>query len=418
MHTCVYYRFPLKNKHTIEHWKRFVNQNNSPTAPWKATTASRICSDHFHHADYIIPPSQQGTCRMKKYACPSKPIDLILTTATNSMNEQKSMNDSYTRPTSFPPTDSVVSPADSDQLPPPAKIRRVDTMDERHEMEKKLRQKVKILQQQLRRAKQKAKTMDDVITKLKQENIINAKEAEAMHSSFENTQLHFLYNFRDNMKAAPSARRYTDEIKEFSVTLHYYSPRAYKYVRSIIPLPNPSLVRKWSSSFKCEPGFIEDAFTSLSSQISNSPNNKDCCLVVDAMAIRKQMLWNPEKDKYSGLVDFKDAIPNSTPTKLASEALVFLLVGTRAHWKCPIGYFLIDKITAKDQANLVLKALELAAKADLKVWSVTADGTAVNLKTFETLGCDFSGTYTEMKHLLVIPQQVKMCIPFAIHATC
>ena len=397
MHTCVYYRFPLKNKHTIEHWERFVNQNNSPTAPWKATTASRICSDHFHHADYIIPPSQQGTCRMKKYACPSKPIDLILTTATNSMNEQKSMNDSYTRPTSFPPTDSVVSPADSDQLPPPAKICRVDTMDERHEMEKKLRQKVKILQQQLRRAKQKAKTMDDVITKLKQENIINANEAEAMHSSFENTQLHFLYNFRDNMKAAPSARRYTDKIKEFSVTLHYYSPRAYKYVRSIIPLPNPSLVRKWSSSFKCEPGFIEDAFTSLSSQISNSPNNKDCCLVVDAMAIRKQMLWNPEKDKYSGLVDFGDAIPNSTPTKLASEALVFLLVGTRAHWKCPIGYFLIDKITAKDQANLVLKALELAAKADLKVWSVTADGSAVNLKTFETLGCDFSGTYTEMK---------------------
>ena len=72
-------------------------------------------------------------------------------------------------------------------------------------------------------------------------------------------------------------------------------------------------------------------------------------------------------------------------------------MGTRAHWKCPIGYFLIDKITAKDQANLVLKALELAAKADLKVWSLTADGTAVNLKTFETLGCDFSGTYTERK---------------------
>lgn len=397
MHTCIYYRFPLKNELTIEHWERFVNQNNSPTAPWKATTASRICSDHFHNTDYIIPPSKHGTCRIKKYARPSKPIDLV-TPATNSINDKENTNDANSTPTSFPPTDSVVFPSELDpDLPPPAKIRRVDTMDERHEMQKKLKQKVKNLQQQLRRAKQKAKTMDDVITKLKQEKIINAKEAEAMHSSFENTQLHFLYNFRDNMKAAPSARRYTDEIKEFALTLHYYSPRAYKYVRSIIPLPNPSLVRKWSSSFKCEPGFIEDAFTSLSSQISNSPNNKDCCLVVDAMAIRKQMLWNPEKDKYSGFVDFGNAIPNSTPTKLASEALVFLLVGTRAHWKCPIGYFLTNKITAKDQANLVLKALELAAKADLKVWSVTADGTAVNLNTFEILGCDFSGTYNDMK---------------------
>ena len=397
MHTCIYYRFPLKNELTIEHWERFVNQNNSPTAPWKATTASRICSDHFDNTDYIIPPSNHGTCRIKKYARPSKHIDLV-TPATNSINEKENTNDANSRPKSFPPSHSVVFPSELDpDLPPPAKIRRVDTMDERHEMQKKLKQKVKNLQQQLRRAKQKAKTMDDVITKLKQEKNINAKEAEAMHSSFENTQLHFLYNFRDNMKAAPSARRYTDEIKEFALTLHYYSPRAYKYVRSIIPLPNPSLVRKWSSSFKCEPGFIEDAFTSLSSQISNSPNNKDCCLVVDAMAIRKQMLWNPEKDKYSGFVDFGNAIPNSNPTKLASEALVFLLVGTRAHWKCPIGYFLTDKITAKDQANLVLKALELAAKADLKVWSVTADGTAVNLTTFETLGCDFSGTYNDMK---------------------
>ena len=59
--------------------------------------------------------------------------------------------------------------------------------------------------------------MDDVITKLKQENIINAKEAEAMHSSFENTQLHFLYNFRDNMKAAPSARRTLMKSKNFQL---------------------------------------------------------------------------------------------------------------------------------------------------------------------------------------------------------
>ena len=98
------------------------------------------------------------------------------------------------------------------------------------------------------------------------------------------------------------------------------------------------------------------------------------------MAVCKKIFWNSEKDKYSGLLDYGDVIPNSTPTKLASEALVFLLVGNKgplekSHW-----YFLIDKITAKDQANLLLQALELAAKADLKGWSVTADGTAVNLK--------------------------------------
>ena len=50
-----------------------------------------------------------------------------------------------------------------------------------------------------------------------------------------------------------------------------------------------------------------------------------------------------------------------------------------------------------DRANMVLKALKLAAKAGLKVWSVTAVETAVNFKTFETLGCDFCETYKELQ---------------------
>ena len=151
------------------------------------------------------------------------------------------------------------------------------------------------------------------------------------------------------------------QITDIRLTLHYYSPKAYKYVRSIVPLPNPSLIKKWSASFKCEPGFIEDAFTSLSNEIAASPNSKDCGLVIDVISIRKQTLWNHEKDKYYGFIDLGDAIPNPKSEKLASEALVFLLFGTRSHWKCPIGYFLVDKISAKDQATLVTQCLERAA---------------------------------------------------------
>ncbi|CAB4008429.1 zinc finger MYM-type 1-like [Paramuricea clavata] len=69
------------------------------------------------------------------------------------------------------------------------------------------------------------------------------------------------------------------------------------------------------------------------------------------MSIRKQTIWNPEKDSY-GFVDFGNEIPNEHLEKLATEALVFLLVGTRSHWKCPVGYLLADKMNAKDQATL------------------------------------------------------------------
>ena len=73
-------------------------------------------------------------------------------------------------------------------------------------------------------------------------------------------------------------------------------------------------------------------------------------------------------------MDLGCVIPYTKPDTLASGALVLLLVGTRSHWKCAIGYFLVNKITAEDQASLVLKSLEKAATAGLKVWSVTADG--------------------------------------------
>ena len=110
--------------------------------------------------------------------------------------------------------------------------------------------------------------------------------------------------------------------------------------------------------------------------ISGSPVNKDCCLVLDTMSIRKQTLWDAENDRYSGFVDHGGKVQNDESTKLASEALVFLLVGTRTQWKCPIAYFLADKMSAKDQAKLVSTSLEKAARVGLKVWSVKADGTA------------------------------------------
>ena len=168
-------------------------------------------------------------------------------------------------------------------------------------------------------------------------------------------------------------------------------------------MPNQSLIKKWSSSFKSEPGFMVEAFTSLSDMISASPINKDCCLIIDAMSIQKQILSDAENDQYSGFVDHGDKVQNDKSTKLASEALVFLLVGTRSTWKCPIAYFLADKMSAKDQAKFVSTSLEKAAKAGLKVWSVTADGTAVNLRTFELLGCNFDDSYDRMTTSIIHP---------------
>ena len=155
---------------------------------------------------------------------------------------------------------------------------------------------------------------------------------------------------------------------------------------------------------ECEPGFLKEAFQSLASEMSNSAAKKDCCLIIDAMTIRKQTVWDPKKDQYAGFINYGGVTPED-PETLASEALVFLLVGTRSHWKCPTGYFLCDKMAANVQAQLVTMALEMAAESGLRVCSITADGTSVNISTFRQLGCKFGTTYESMVTKFKHPSQ-------------
>jgi hypothetical protein len=116
---------------------------------------------------------------------------------------------------------------------------------------------------------------------------------------------------------------------------------------------------------------------------------------VDAMSIRKETVWDKKNDRYDGFINYGTVNPED-PETLASEALVFLLVGARTHWKCPIAYFLGNTISARIQAQLLITALEMAAESGLRVWSITADGTSVNLSTFSLLGCKFGTTYKDM----------------------
>ena len=100
---------------------------------------------------------------------------------------------------------------------------------------KQLKAKVRNLQQQLGRCKTKISNMSDIINNLQDDLVIKTEVADRLHKSFDKLQLLIFYNSKNNTMTPPCGRRYTDDIKEFSLTLHYYSPKAYEYVRSILP---------------------------------------------------------------------------------------------------------------------------------------------------------------------------------------
>jgi len=151
-------------------------------------------------------------------------------------------------------------------------------------------------------------------------------------------------------------------------------------------LPHVSAIRNWTSSINGNPGFLSEVLLYL----KNLPTvDKDCNLVFDAMAIKKQIVWDKKLDKFVIFSDYANELDlegNNTP---ATEVLVFMLVSLNWKWKCPVGYFFQNKINTSTQAELIKTALTVAHDAGLRVRGITCDVTYVNFSTMKIFGCEF-----------------------------
>ena len=183
-------------------------------------------------------------------------------------------------------------------------------------------------------------------------------------------------------------QRHNEEVKKFALTLNFYSPRAYEYLRKIFCLPHPNSLCIWTSSVKCEPGFFNDVFEMLKEKVSKNPSHAECGLICDAMSIKESVIYyNKSTGKYDGYVNYGEGIVLSDENVVASEATVFMLVSFRGQWKYPVGYVLDAKVDAKELHSLLSKVLELCIAHDLKVRTITCDGTTVNLSAMKLFGC-------------------------------
>ena len=128
-----YCRFPMKNTKILECWEHFVQQANKQEKPWKAKQSHRICSNHFQLSDYIIPPSSNGTCRLKNYAIPSQSFPSNTIPCASIPDELHGrINPLNKRPTSS---------TNFDNPEPPTKIAKMAPEEKRDALHKKLEKK-------------------------------------------------------------------------------------------------------------------------------------------------------------------------------------------------------------------------------------------------------------------------------------
>ena len=222
--------------------------------------------------------------------------------------------------------------------------------------------------------------------------LLTYEQSQALTTNFgEMTKEIFKNEAKNNGKSAGT--RYDEKIKQFSISLHFYSPKAYQFVRRAFHLPSPSTIRAWATSVECEPRFLSQVITYLQNNLKE--DNKDCVLLVDEMSIKKDVLWDVKTKTFVGNVDYGKIVAEEQDTT-AENALVIMAVGIKQPWSHPIAYFLVNRLTSKTQSQIIKEAINLLTDASLDVQAVIFDGCSKNLATARHLGCNldaFDGSF-------------------------
>lgn len=205
------------------------------------------------------------------------------------------------------------------------------------------------------------------------------------------------YQFLNLLKCLQFGRstgKYTPEVRLFCLTMHYYSPRAYEYMRFKFKgnLPTVRTIRCWYSSVDGSPGFTGEAFNELNRRVELlKVQGKSLMvgLIFDEMSIRKHSQWDASKQMFTGHITAGKPVEYETSSPLAKEALVLMVSGIGERFKLPIGYFLCNGLCAQEKSAIVKEAMLRLHVIGIKVVSLTFDGAKTNIATAKQLGANF-----------------------------
>ena len=244
--------------------------------------------------------------------------------------------------------------------------------------------KTRNLQQKLRRRDSKITSTEHLLKNLKERSLIAHTHLDQYNEHSE--------DLVNKLSKGKVNGKYSTEVRSFALTLHFYSNRAYEYVRNIYQdkLPSVRTLRKWYQSIDGKPGCTSEALAALkirSSLASQQGKKIICNLVMDEMSIRKQIEYNSVEKKFYGYVDFGNSFSDCDQDKLeAKEVLVFLVNAINDRFKIPVAYYFVNGLSACEKANIINEVLVFLDDADIVISSITFDGAPSNLATAKKLG--------------------------------
>lgn len=249
--------------------------------------------------------------------------------------------------------------------------------------------KIRKLQKCNYKLKLHVRSLKSLLKHLKEKNHLNEDTTEVLREKFGGNFEIIKILFQKSTGKRVS-RAYNQEIRSFAITLHFYSPKGYNYVREKFYncLPHPKTLSKWYTSVDAKSGFTAESFKMLKLKAENSDRPIVGSVVFDEMSIRKLVEFNHYSGTYSGYVDFGNNLQTDSDN-IAKDALVFMFVALNQAWKVPIGYFFTHSLNSEQKSTLLLLCLAKLQECGVIVTNMTFDGIYCNFTMCKLLGCKF-----------------------------
>lgn len=190
------------------------------------------------------------------------------------------------------------------------------------------------------------------------------------------------------LTAEKPPKRYSESIRNFVLTLHSLSPRAYGYVRKKFNhnLPHTSTIRAWYSNSAANgiPGISKESLDTLKNLVDEyKEKNMDiyCTISLDEMSIRRHVQWCDNVKRFKGNITYGSIPKNFKYLPVANNVIVFMVNGVNINFNLPVAFQFINCLQAHEKAALILMVLRAVTGVGLKVIVLVFDGLPNNFTT-------------------------------------
>jgi len=209
----------------------------------------------------------------------------------------------------------------------------------------------------------------------------------------------FVKNQARLCSTSSKGRRYTEKDKQFTLMIHFYGPKIYRFLKKTWCLPSVRTLQRITEKWEIGVGISNFVLNvlSLKGQTMNV-KGKECVLCADEMSLKSFLYYNYSKDEIIGLHEEE----THKICDIAKTVLVLMIRGLHDSWKQPLGYFFVGtSYNSLSLKNIIFNCVSKLNSISFNVKVMISD-MAANFKSFS----DSVGVTPEHPYFNVGSQEV------------